>query len=189
MDYNYNQRNPPLDRWVWLDMEMTGLNEKINSILQVAAVITDAHFNEMATIDLVVWQPESVLEKIAPFVRDMHTKNGLLKRVRSSQTSLEHAESQLLGLLVQHVPYKRGILVGNSMYMDRRFLQKYMPSVESYLHYRQVDVSSFKVACQEWYGPKGKVPKKQSTHTALEDVRACIDELKFYKENCFRPSM
>lgn len=188
MDNRRDNRNLPFDRWVWIDLEMTGLNEESCEILQIAAVVTDPNFNEFGSVELVIWQPESVLERISPFVRDMHTKNGLLKRVRNSNVSLEQAESEVLALVCKHVPYKRGVLVGNSMYVDRRFLQKYMPGLENYLHYRQVDVSSFKVACQEWYGPKGKVPKKNSTHTALEDIRACMEELRFYKENCFRPT-
>jgi len=176
----------PSNKWVWIDLEMTGLDENTCDILQVAAVVTDPNFNELGNLDLVIWQPDSVLEKMSPFVREMHTRNGLLEKVRSSKLSLEFAEYQLSLFLSKHVPCKQGVLVGNSMYVDRKFLQKHMPSIETFLHYRQIDVSSFKVACSEWYGPHGKAPKPKSTHTALEDIRACMKELKFYKENCFR---
>lgn len=173
------------DRWVWLDLEMTGLDEKKCVILQAAMIITDPEFNELAVEDIPIWQPESALAEIGPFVRDMHTKNGLLKRVRASQKTVEEAEIQLMTTLTQHVDYRRGILVGNSIYMDRRFLTKYMPSFEAHLHYRQIDVSSIKIACQEWY-KETKFQKPASTHTALEDIRESIAELKHYKKTFFR---
>lgn len=88
--------------------------------------------------------------------------------------------------LTQHVGYQKGILAGNSMYVDRRFLQRHMPSFESYLHYRQIDVSSLKIISQAWYGAKARPPKKASTHTALEDIRDSIEELRFYQQHIFR---
>jgi len=179
-------KNPPNDKWVWLDLEMTGLNEDKCAILQAAMIITDPQFNEMAVEEVTIWQPEAVLSEMAPFVRDMHTKNGLLKRVRSSQKSVEEAEIQLLATLTELVPFRRGILVGNTIYMDRRFLRRYMPSFESYLHYRQIDVSSIKIACEEWYPEQPKHQKPPSAHTALEDVRESIAELKHYKKKFFR---
>lgn len=173
-------------KWVWVDLEMTGLDENTCSIIQAAMIVTDSQFNELASIDIVVWQPESVLDTMSPYVREMHTKNGLIERVRASQTSLQEAESQLMTILTTHVPYKKGILAGNSIYMDRVFLRRYMPTFETYLHYRQIDVSTMKVLAQEWYGAKGKAPKKPSTHTALEDIQQSIEELKFYHQNFFK---
>jgi oligoribonuclease len=123
---------------------------------------------------------------MGPFVRDMHTKNGLIKRVRSSQKTIEEAEIQLLTVLSGLVPFRRGILVGNSIYMDRRFLKRYMPTFESFLHYRQIDVSSLKIACQEWYPDEPKHQKPPAAHTALEDIRESIAELKYYKGKYFK---
>ena len=175
------------ERWVWIDLEMTGLNEDECVIIQAAMVITDCHLNELSCCDMVIWQPQRMLDTMPPFVREMHTKNGLLQQVQTSKVSVSEAEQKLMTTLTQHVAYKKGILVGNSVYMDRRFLRRYMPSLESYLHYRQLDVSSIKTVCQGWYGDAGRAPKPPSSHTALEDVRACIDELRFFQKHCFRP--
>jgi oligoribonuclease len=174
------------DRFVWLDLEMTGLDESSCVILQVAMVITDPHLRVLAEIDLPIWQPEPALSSMIPIVRSMHTKNNLLDRVRTSEYSLEQAECELMTILTQHVEYKKGILAGNSIYVDRRFLQRYMPTFEGYLHYRQIDVSSIKLIAQAWYSSRGKAPKKPSSHTALEDVKESIEELSFYKQNIFR---
>lgn len=174
------------DKWVWLDLEMTGLDENKCSIIQAAMIITDPQFNEIAVEEVTIWQPESVLAEMSPFVRDMHTKNGLLKKCRASQKSIEEAEAQLMSTLTQFVPYRRGVLVGNSIYMDRRFLSRYMPSFESYLYYRQIDVSSIKIACGEWFPNEPKHQKPPSAHTALEDIRESIAELKHYKARFFR---
>lgn|SRR3989338_6209746 len=178
-----NKYTPP-ERWVWIDLEMTGLDEKHCVILQAAMIITDSNLNEIACVDATIWQPESALASMSPIVKDMHTKNGLLKKVRVSDLSLEEVEQQFMGILSEHVAYQKGYLSGNSIYMDRLFLRKHMPSIESYLHYRQLDVSSIKILAQEWF--KLKAPKKPSTHTALEDIRQSIEELKFFKDHCFK---
>lgn len=174
------------DRWVWVDLEMTGLDDASCVILQVAMIITDTNLKVLCEVDLPIWQPESALSSMIPIVRSMHTKNNLLERVRTSEFSLMQAERELMQRLVQHVGYQKGVLAGNSMYVDRRFLQRYMPSFEGYLHYRQIDVSSLKLLSQAWYGQKGRPPKKASTHTALEDIRDSIEELRFYQQNIFR---
>ena len=169
------------ERWVWADLEMTGLDDRTCCILQIAVIITDERFQELASTDIVVWQPESQLESMSPFVRKMHTDNGLLERVRASTTSNAEAEQKVLELLTAHVPYRKGILAGNSVWQDRRFLIRHMPLLEQYLHYRQIDVSTLKVLANAWYGTKGLPPAKASTHTALEDIRASIEELKHYQ--------
>lgn len=174
------------DRWVWVDLEMTGLDENTCAILQVAMIITDTNFKVLAEMDLPIWQPESVLSSMVPIVRSMHTKNNLLDRVRTSEYSLMQAENELMKKLTELVQYKRGILAGNSIYVDRRFLQRYMPSLEDYLHYQQIDVSSIKLLAQGWYGPKGRAPKRVSTHTALADVKDSIEELSYYRQYLFR---
>ena len=179
----------PVDdqRWVWKDLEMTGLDDKTCAIIQAAVIITDGQLNELTSRDIVIWQPESVLESMSPFVRKMHTDNGLLDRVRASQTSLDEAESAMLSLILEYVPYRKGILAGNSIWQDRRFLLRYMPLLEKALHYRQIDVSSMKVVLQHWFGGRAMPPPKASKHTALEDIRASIEELKFYRQSCMLP--
>jgi oligoribonuclease len=172
-------------RWVWMDLEMTGLDDKTCTIIQMATIITDGALNEIASNDIVIWQPESALETMSPFVRRMHTDNGLLERVRASSTSMAEAEQQTLEMLTQHVPFRKGILAGNSIWQDRRFLLRYMPNLEAHLHYRQIDVSTIKVLAKQWYGSKGEPPSKPSAHTALEDIRASLEELKFYRDKCF----
>ena len=175
------------ERWVWIDLEMTGLDPKNDVIIQIATIITDGEFNEIASVDFEVWQPDSVLEKMGPFVRKMHTKNGLIEKVRKSSMSLADAEQKTLECITAHVQYRRGILAGNSVWQDRRFLNAYMPTLENYLHYRQIDVSSYKVCFQTWFGSHGQPPLKASSHTALEDIRQSIEELKFYKQKFIRP--
>lgn len=173
------------DRWVWCDLEMTGLDENSCVILQAAMVITDTNLKILSEIELPVWQPESVLATMIPIVKSMHTKNNLLDKVRASEYSLAEVEQKLMQVLTSHVPYQKGILAGNSIYMDRKFLDKYMPVFAGYLHYRQIDVSSIKLLSHAWYGAKGRPPKKVSSHTALQDIKDSIEELKFYKDNIF----
>lgn len=171
------------ERWVWMDLEMTGLDDRTCTILQIATIVTDGQLQELGTLDLVIWQPESALETMSPFVRRMHTDNGLLERVRASTISLAEAEQKTLELVTGLVPFRKGILAGNSIWQDRRFLLRYMPHLENYLHYRQIDVSTLKVLVNEWYGSRGMPPAKVSSHTALEDIRASIEELRHYKEH------
>lgn len=185
MSKQNNNQEKIYDRWVWLDLEMTGLDEAVCSILQVAMIITDHNFNILAEKEISIWQPESVLSTMVPIVKSMHTKNSLLDKVRTSDYSLAQAEQELMVILSKHVEYKKGVLAGNSIYIDRRFLQKYMPSFENFLHYRQIDVSSLKIISQAWYGEKAKPPKKSSNHTALEDVKDSIEELVFYRNTVF----
>lgn len=172
-------------RWVWCDLEMTGLDDKTCVIVQMALIITDGALNELAMLEQTIWQPESILETMTPFVRTMHTDNGLLNRIRASGLGQQEAEQKAVEFVLQHVPYKKGILAGNSIWQDRRFLLRHMPSFESVLHYRQIDVSTIKIVSRQWYGGKGESPGKPSSHTALEDIRASIAELKWYRDHCF----
>lgn len=173
------------NKWVWIDLEMTGLDENDCVILEIAMIITNPNLEILASIDMAIWQPEAILATMVPIVRSLHSSNGLLERVRTSAFSLKEAEDAVLKVLTEHVEYKKGILAGNSMYVDRRFLQKYMPSVENYLHYRQIDVSSIKLLATSWYDNL-KTSKKPSSHRALDDIKASIAELGFYKANIFK---
>jgi oligoribonuclease len=170
------------ERLIWMDLEMTGLDPQVDSIVQVAAIVTEiGAWEELEVLELPIWQPESRLEVMTPFVRTMHASSGLLKKVRESRASLLDAERALMKLAARWCGPQEGILAGNSIWQDRRFLARYMPAFEGYLHFRQVDVTSFKILMRAWLGERASFPKAK-THTALEDVRASIGELRFYKD-------
>lgn len=170
------------ERLVWLDLEMTGLDPSRDSIIEIAVVITELDRQEKLEVyECHVWQPESRLETMTPFVQEMHRSSGLLERVRRSRSSLQDAERGALEVVSRWCGPGQGILAGNSIWQDRRFLAAYMPVLEGYLHFRQVDVTSFKILLRAWLGEKGVFPKKKA-HTALEDVLASMAELAFYRE-------
>ena len=171
---------------VWVDLEMTGLDPKTCAIIQMAMILTDVELQEVAPPwEMTIWQPDSVLESMSPFVRDMHATTGLLQQVRASKTSLEEAEKKAMQVLTEHVGYGNGILCGNSIGQDRRFLYAYMPTFEGYLHYRQIDVSTVKELAGWWYNEK--YPKPDSgQHTALFDIRQSLEELRFYRKQIFK---
>lgn len=173
-------------RFVWLDLEMTGLDPDDCAIIEIGVIITGPDLRPLDEIERVVWQPEEVLQRMEPVVREMHTKNGLLAKVRASSTSLRVAERDVMELVAHHCHPGEGVLAGNSIHTDRRFLIKYMPMLERYLHYRMVDVSSLKVLSRAWY-PGFSEPRKGPTgHTALADLRASIAELQHYRDHLFR---
>ena len=176
----------PSNHLVWLDMEMTGLDPNTDVPLQVAVIITDADLAELDALELTIWQPDSILDQMQPFVRKMHSDNGLTKAVRRSETSVLEAERKLLSLIARWVKPGEGILAGNSIHQDRRFLQRYFPSVHGYLHYRMVDVSTIKELARRWYGIEALAPKAASEHTALSDTRASIKELEHFRRGIFK---
>lgn len=173
-------------RLVWIDLEMTGLDPETDAILEIAVVITGADLVPLTQYEAVIWQPESTLERMTPFVRDMHTVNGLLEKVRASEIDLRDAERKALQRISQHCALGEGVLAGNSIHQDRRFLVKYMPQLEGYLHYRQVDVSSLKVLAQAWYPEAPRFEKPDKDHTALADIRQSIAELKHYRASILK---
>jgi oligoribonuclease len=170
------------ERLIWLDLEMTGLDPARDAIIEIGVVVTELdRLDDLEVFEAHIWQPESQLEAMTPFVREMHTSSGLLERVRRSRTSLLDAERAALQVIARWCGPGQGILAGNSIWQDRRFLAAYMPTLEGYLHFRQVDVTSLKILCRAWLGERGVFPKTKA-HTALEDVRASMAELAFYRE-------
>lgn len=166
---------------VWIDLEMTGLCATTDVILQAAVVITDPNLNILEEHCCDVWQPPEKLEQMAPFVRDMHTKSGLLERVAISRIETQTAERHLLERIAGWCEYP-ATLCGNSVGQDKRFLEAYMPGVARYLHYRIVDVSSLKVLMRLWYGDEAEFKKPdEQKHDALFDVHQSIAELEFYR--------
>ncbi len=171
-----------------MDLEMTGLDPATEVIVEIATLITDDELNVIAEgPDLVIHQPETMLVAMDPFVVQMHTSSGLLTAIRESTITLAQAGAQTLEFIKKHVPEPRTIpLCGNSIGTDRRFLAKYLPEIENYLHYRSVDVSTIKELVKRWYpGLEISRPAKAGAHRALDDVQESIRELKFYRENVF----
>jgi len=173
-------------RLVWLDLEMTGLNPEQCVIIEIGIIITGPDLKPIAQWEQALWHSEETLARMEPFVRQMHTKNGLLARVKTSQVTVADAERQAMALVLEHCGFGHGILAGNSIHQDRRFLTKYMPSFERCLHYRQVDVSSLKILAKAWYPDRLHFPKTEKSHTALDDVRASLAELSHYRHSLFR---
>lgn len=179
-----SQSQDPL--FVWLDLEMTGLDLERCAIVEIGIVLTRGDLVPIAELERVIWQPDEVLARMEPFVRDMHMRSGLLDRIRASKVSLADAERDALALVSQHCPIREGVLAGNSIHTDRSFLGRYMPRLEGWLHYRQVDVSSLKVLAGAWYPDLPRFGKADKTHTALDDLRGSLAELAYYREKLFR---
>ena len=171
---------------VWLDMEMTGLDPERCAPIEVAVLITSPDLDELDSMEMVIWQPPEVLDRMEPFVRRMHTENGLLSKVRASEFSVADAEKKILSLLARWTKPGEGVLSGNSIHQDRRFLARYFPTVHGYLHYRMVDVSTVKELARRWYGAEALFTKGNSDHTALADIRSSVAELKHYRSTLFR---
>lgn len=178
-------QDAPKDCLVWLDMEMTGLEPEDCVPLQVAVVITGPDLKELDALEVTIWQPSAALASMSPFVRQMHTDNGLLDEVRASSQSLEDAQRKMMEILTKWCEFRQGVLAGNSIHADRRFLVKYFPVFDGYLHYRMVDVSSIKELTRRWYGMEASFLKTEGKHTALSDIRESIAELRHYREKVF----
>jgi oligoribonuclease len=176
----------PETRFVWCDLEMTGLDPATCAIIEMGLIITGPDLKPIAEWEAAIWQPDEVLERMEPFVKDMHTKNGLLERVRKSDVSLRTAEKEATKLLLQHCDFGEGILSGNSIHMDRAFIARYLPGFDRALHYRMVDVSSLKVLTRAWYPKAPGRSKVDATHTVLSDLRASIGELAYYQQTFFK---
>ena len=178
----------PSPRLVWVDLEMTGLDPETCVIVEIATIITDSNLTTVAEGPcLVVCQPEEVLAKMTPFVRDLHARSGLLDRISTSDVTLESAAAHTTRFIEAHCVKGTPPLCGNSVWKDRAFLERYMPSVVATLHYRMIDVSTVKELVRRWYPSQYHPPKKREVHRALDDIRESIEELKFYRSKIFVP--
>ncbi len=178
--------NGASQRMVWVDLEMTGLDPATSTIVEIATIVTESDLSIVAEgPDLIIHQPEQVLAQMNDFVRDMHTRSGLLERIRASSISMDEAAAQTLAFLSEHCAPGSAPLCGNSVWKDRSFLERYMPELIRFLHYRIVDVSSIKELARRWYPAEMQAPKKKETHRALLDVRESIEELLFYRKTLF----
>ena len=178
------------DLLVWIDCEMTGLDLGKDKLIEVAALVTDPDLKVLGEgIDLVIHADDAALDAMPPVVRDMHAKSGLTDEVRRSAIGMAEAEEAVLSYIRQFVPNPRTApLCGNSIATDRGFLARDMPALDSYLHYRMIDVSSIKELARRWY-PRvyfGQ-PAKGLAHRALADIRESIRELEYYRRTVFVP--
>ena len=166
---------------------MTGLDPKTCVILEIAAVVTDNELNVIAESPVIaIKHGEKTLEGMESWSRFHHKKSGLTAECRASRVRLKKAEQIILDFVKSHCPPRSAPLCGNTIWQDRRFLVKYMPKLEAYLHYRVVDVSSVKELVSRWYPADYKMPReKKQTHRVLEDIRESIGELKYYRAKVF----
>lgn len=174
---------------VWMDLEMTGLDPATNVIVEIATMVTDDDLEIVAEgPDLVVHQPPEALAAMDEFVRQMHTRSGLISAIEDSALSLAEAGSATLDFIKSHVPEPGTVpLCGNSIGTDRRFLAAYLPDVDQWLHYRSIDVSTVKELCRRWYPESyAAAPRKEGSHRAADDIRESIAELRYYRETIFR---
>ncbi|MGD9947698.1 MAG: oligoribonuclease [Desulfobulbus sp.] len=169
---------------VWIDLEMTGLNPTSDRILEVATMVTDSQLEILAEGPVIaIQQPEEVLAAMDLWNSKHHRESGLLDRVRRSSYSCRRAEVETLDFVKQWVDQRHSPLCGNSVWHDRRFLARYMPELEAYFHYRNIDVSTLKELAIRW-APDLPQFAKESRHLAQDDIRESIAELKHYG-NCF----
>jgi len=175
------------DRLVWIDCEMTGLDLENDALVEVAVLVTDAELQVLGDgVDIVIKPPEEAVTRMGDVVRSMHTTSGLLDEL-SNGISMEEASGQILAYIRQFVPdARRAPLAGNTVHMDRLFLARDLPEVESHLHYRNVDVSSIKELARRWY-PRVyfAAPAKTGNHRALGDIKDSIEELRYYRRTLF----
>jgi len=171
-------------RLVWLDMEMTGLDPDTERIIEVAAVVTEPDLHVVAEAPvLVIHQSDALLDAMDKWNKSTHGKSGLIEKVRASTLTEAQAQEQLLTFLCQHVPTGKSPLCGNTISQDRRFMRRYMPQLEAFFHYRNLDVSTLKELALRWKPEVYKSFVKHSRHEALADIYESIAELKHYREH------
>jgi oligoribonuclease len=172
---------------VWIDMEMTGLEPDVDRIIEVALVVTDAHLVTLAEAPvLVVHQPDAILEGMDNWNKSTHARSGLIEKIKASTLGEDTVQERMLAFLAQHVPIRTSPMCGNSICQDRRFLARWMPRLEAYFHYRNLDVSTLKELAKRWRPELAKGLVKHGKHEALADIYESIEELKYYREHFLR---
>ena len=170
---------------IWIDLEMSGLNPEQDRILEMAAIITDENLEVLAESEiLVIKQSPELLASMNEWCQQHHRENGLIEKVLASNLNEAQAEEQMLEFVSKYCAPNSSPLCGNSIWQDRRFLCRYMPHLESFFHYRTIDVSSIKELVARWY-PSASKYEKTSSHRALDDISPSISELRFYRQNFF----
>ena len=172
---------------VWLDMEMTGLDPERNRIIELAIVVTDSNLETIAEAPVwVVHQSDAVLDAMDAWNQKTHGRSGLIERVRASRQTEAEVEAEALAFVKTHASQGTSPMCGNSIGQDRRFMTRYMPQLEAWFHYRNLDVSTLKELCKRWNPELYKKFQKKTPHEALADVYESIHELKYYRENFLR---
>lgn len=184
------QQSAKLDRIVWIDCEMTGLDTETDVLVEIAALVTDSELNVLGDgVDVVIHADDAALDRMAPVVQEMHGSSGLTEEIRRSTVTVAEAEALVLEYVRRWVPVAGSApLAGNSIGTDKGFLVRYMPELTAHLHYRMIDVSSIKELCRRWY-PRiyfGQ-PEKGMAHRALADIYESIRELRYYRLTAFVP--
>ncbi len=171
---------------VWIDMEMTGLDPETCKVLEIATIVTDAQLNVLAEGPVIaVHQPDSLLDSMDEWCTRVHGESGLTARCQQSNVTEAEAAQKTIDFISQYVDAGKSPLCGNTIGQDRRFLVKYMPELESYFHYRSIDVSTVKELARRWKPEILEGFNKKGVHLALDDIRESIEEMKFYRENVF----
>jgi len=169
---------------VWLDMEMTGLEPDRDRVIELAIVITNNQLEVIA--ESVVWtihQPDAVLDAMDDWNKKTHAKSGLIEKVKNSPLTEAEVETQCLDFLKRFVPAGKSPMCGNSICQDRRFMARWMPKLEAWFHYRNLDVSTLKELCKRWQPDIAKGVKKGGKHEALADIHESIEEMRYYRAN------
>lgn len=175
------------DNLIWIDLEMTGLYPDRDVIIEIATIVTDAHLNILAEGPVfAIEQSQETMDAMDDWNTNQHGGSGLTKRVLESSISTEHAEQKTIEFLRQWVPEGKSPICGNSIGQDRRFLVRYMPKLEEYFHYRNLDVSTLKELARRWSPSVLDGVKKTGAHLAMDDIKDSIEELKHYREHFIR---
>jgi oligoribonuclease len=175
------------DRLIWIDLEMTGLKPDADRILEVALVVTDVALAPVAVAPVwVVHQDDSTLAAMDSWNQGTHGRSGLIEKVKASTLSEVEVETAALAFLREHVTPRASPMCGNSICQDRRFLARWMPELEAYFHYRNLDVSTLKELCRRWKPELMKGIPKEGKHEALADVYESIEEMRYYREHFLR---
>ena len=175
------------DNLIWIDLEMTGLDPDNDRIIEIATVVTDANLEVLAEGPVMaIHQGEERLAAMDEWNRRQHGQSGLIERVRASRIDEARAEAETLAFLERHVPAGVSPMCGNSICQDRRFLYRYMPRLERYFHYRNLDVSTLKELARRWTPALLEGLEKGSSHLALDDIRDSIEELRYYRQHFIR---
>ena len=172
---------------IWIDLEMTGLDPNKERIIEIATIVTDSNLNilEEGPV-LAIHQPDSLLDAMDEWCTKTHGASGLTQRVKDSTTTTAEAEQATLTFLRRHVKAGASPMCGNSVHQDRRFMEREMPELEAFFHYRNLDVSTLKELAKRWSPELPKKFKKAGTHLAMDDIRESIAELRFYRDEFIR---